>query len=534
MNEIVAREARGEDIDAIREIFRSSYGDDYPYQYFYDTEWLKHSIYGGDMVMVVAEERKSGAILGTGSVVFDIGAHSDLIGEFGRLAVSPEARGRGVGKTIMEGRVRLIENRLHAGVVDNRTNHPYSQRISRDFGFAPVGFLPLKHRFQLRESIAMFARHFGPALRLRSNHPKVISEVAPIADIAMSNMGMEPDAIVDESTAAYPHDDDFELSEFEADGMPSLLRIERGRVREREVFGPMRLHYGFFKLATREANYIIARRPGAPRESISGALGFLHDQFEANIRIFELIAATDHSVRHLLKALLERARNADVEYIEIEVSAHAPRMQRTLAELGFLPAAYVPAMVFHEVERLDVIKMVRLLTEPLLGEIHLVDEVQPLFDAVMRGFETQAVLPQLESAISGLGMFRGLNREQARRLASAMSIDCFEPGHELFDGAGAADELFVLLDGEVAISLAGESLAHVSAGEVVGENAMLQGGDHTASARTTRETTVGVLHRSELEKLTRQRPDIGVVLYRNLAMSLGKKLRGADEALRQK
>jgi hypothetical protein len=37
------------------------------------------------------------------------------------------------------------------------------------------------------------------------------------------------------------------------------------------------------------------------------------------------------------------------------VSAHAPRMQRTLIELGFLPVAYLPALVFHDVERLDVV-----------------------------------------------------------------------------------------------------------------------------------------------------------------------------------
>jgi len=30
----------------------------------------------------------------------------------------------------------------------------------------------------------------------------------------------------------------------------------------------------------------------------------------------------------------------------LNVSTHAPRMQRTLLELGYLPAAFVPALVF--------------------------------------------------------------------------------------------------------------------------------------------------------------------------------------------
>jgi len=37
-----------------------------------------------------------------------------------------------------------------------------------------------------------------------------------------------------------------------------------------------------------------------------------------------------------------------------------------------------------------------------------------------------------------------------------------------------------------------------------------------------------VLLRDDLQDLVRQRPDIGVVLYRNLARGLGEKLRRAD------
>ena len=39
---------------------------------------------------------------------------------------------------------------------------------------------------------------------------------------------------------------------------------------------------------------------------------------------------------------------------------------------------------------------------------------------------------------------------------------------------------------------------------------------------------VGVLPRGALEQLARRRPDIGIVLYRNLAHGLGTKLRRAD------
>ena len=64
-----------------------------------------------------------------------------------------------------------------------------------------------------------------------------------------------------------------------------------------------------------------------------------------------------------------------IEYIEIDVSAHAPKMQRTLLELNFLSAAYVPAMVFHEVECLDIFRMFRLTKLQDLGPLQLVPSV---------------------------------------------------------------------------------------------------------------------------------------------------------------
>ena len=42
------------------------------------------------------------------------------------------------------------------------------------------------------------------------------------------------------------------------------------------------------------------------------------------------------------------------------------------------------------------------------------------------------------------------------------------------------------------------------------------------------DVKAAVLRRQDLEELVRQRPDIGVVLFRNLARGLGEKLRRSD------
>ena len=152
----------------------------------------------------VAVDEATGKILGTGSVILEVGAYADLTGEFGRLAVLPEARNRGIGKLLMEERLRRVEERLQLGLIEGRTAHPYTLKIAEGHQFTPVGFLPLKWQLQNRESIVLLARHFGNALERRKNHPRLVPEAYPLACLALENCGVKPDTIVDEEAAAYP------------------------------------------------------------------------------------------------------------------------------------------------------------------------------------------------------------------------------------------------------------------------------------------------------------------------------------------
>ncbi len=522
------------DVPAIHAIFEAVYKGDYPYPGFFDDDWLKHSVFSDHILMLVAVDEQEN-VLGTASVVFDIGAHSDLLGEFGRLAVHPDARGRGVGKLLMRKRLEYVRSRLHVAVVENRTAHSLSQRISLGQGFAPVGFHPLSNLFHRRESIALFTQHFGSALSLRCNHPHIVPEAAALAAMAMGNCGLTFDAIVDEQSAPYPHDDDFQLHDLTADGLPTLLRIERGRLHRREIFGPMRLHYGFFMLSRRHATYLLACRPTeSDCPPVAGAIGYIHDAAEKAVRIFELIAPTNEPVRFLLEHLLHKCRNEwDVDYVTVDVSAHAPRMQRTLLELGLLPVAYVPAMVFHDVERLDVVRMARLLVPLDLGTVELIPPMRAIADVVLRAFRRQAVVPALSRTLNSLRLFAGLNEEQAERVAGACAVVRYRAGETLFAAGDAPDALHLVIEGRVRVDVGTppRAVGEVGAGESLGEVALLTGEQHSAGATAVEDSLLAALTRADLADLIRLRPDVGVVLYRNLAEGLGRKLQRLDEAL---
>ncbi len=517
------REAREEDVGQIREIFLAVYGADYPHHEVYDELWLKRSVFTDDALILVAEETDSGRVIGTASVLFDFGAHSDLVGEFGRLAVHPDYRRLQVGKLLMEKRLEAIQNRLHVGLVVARTVHPFAQQISLAHGFIAVGFLPLKHFFRHRESFALLARYFGDALALRRNNPRIIPEAYALANLVMSQPPLTPDFIVDEESAPYPAGGDYAIEQLQAEGYPALLRIERGRVRNREIFGPMRLDYGFFKLQARQTSYFLARSRG----HIVGAVGYTMDPVERTVRVFELISLADDVVRFLLAELERKCREEmDIEYIEIDVSAYAPRMQRTLLELNFLPVAYVPAMVFYQVERLDIVKMARLNKLQDLGPLRLTEPVQAVADVVMRGFSSRVIAPRMARAITEIPLFHGMTSEQATRLAGACSLREVRAGERLFTESDPADRLYIVLQGQVSIrgGAPPATIGAVRTGEVCGEVSLLSAKPHSATATAEGPVEAAELLQRDLADLIRRRPDIGVIIYRNLAVGLGEKL----------
>lgn len=522
------REATEADVPAIADIFSAVYGHEYPYQHFYDHGWLKASVYGEGVLMLVAEEE--GKVLGTASVMCELGATSDLLGEFGRLVVHPDGRGKGLGRALMEARLEHVRDRLHVGVVEARCVHPFAQRISASSGFSAVGFLPNKHAIIGRESVAYLARYFGDALELRKNHPRIIPEVYPLAALALESVGLGADVIVDESSPAYPVSSDFSLDSLKDRGYSSLLRMERGRVKNREIFGPMRLQYGFFKMKASQASYLLARSG----DRIMGALGFIRDDFEQVVKVFELISTTDAVIRFLLKELEEKCRKDwQAQYVEIDVSAHAPRMQRTLMQLGFMPVAYIPAMVFDEVERLDVVRMVRLPESVELGALQLIPDVQRFCDLAMRGFATQRIAPQIRRAAHATALFEGLDKDQLTRLAGACRVGVFSAGAPLFCEGDSSDRMMLILEGKAAV-LKGEPgvrIGEVGPGETLGELSLLTRKTRSASAVAETELEAAILDYRELEQLIRLRPDIALALYRNLAVGLGQKLKRASESL---
>ena len=510
------------DLPAVRHLFYRSYGEDYPYKEFYSDEWLKRSIYQDSYLFLLAEV--DGKVAGTASVYFEVGAYADLCGEFGRLAVDPEYRGRRIGSALMEERLKFAERRLHFGLAECRTAHPYAQRISEKFDLRPIGFLPQKVLLRQRESLVLMAKLFGPAQELRSNNPRVIPEVFFLGQLALQNLGLRNDLIAVEDADGYPIGAGFQVEELSESVLPYLLRIERGRLSRRHVFGNLQLSYGLFLLESRNSRYLVAREDGR----IVGAIGFTFDPIGRIIKVLELIDLRDDVAGFLLKELDAWAQAVyQADYVEITVSAYWPDIQRTLSNLGFVPVAYCPSFVFHEVERLDIVKMAKLYVPLDIDHAELTEASREIFELVRRGFEEKRLGIAVNETTRGMAIFQGLEEGELSKIAGLCSVIEKPAGSVVLTAGERGDVFYMVMEGSMDIlGPDGTSLiGAVRAGDFLGEISLVSQQPYTATARAATDVKLVALKYQDFEHLINRYPRIGMRIMRNIAISVGEKLR---------
>lgn len=514
------------DLPAVRELFYSSYGEEYPYKEFYNDEWLKRSIYQDSYLFLLAEI--GNRVVGTASVYFEVGAYSDLCGEFGRLAVAPEARSQGVGTALMNARLEFAEKRLHFGLAECRTAHPYAQRISEKFGLRPIGFLPQKVLLDQRESLVMMAKTFGPAHELRSNNPRVIPEVFLLGQLALQNLGLRNDLIAVEDTDGYPIGANFRVEELSESVLPYLLRIERGRLSRRHVFGNLQLSYGLFMIESRNSRYLVARE----EDKIVGAIGFTWDNIGRSIKVLELIDLRDDVAGFLLKELDLWAQHVyRVEYLEITVSAYWPNIQRTLSNLGFVPVAYCPSFVFHAVERLDTIKFAKVYIPLNIDNVVLTDASRDIFELVRKGFEEKRLGIAVNETTRQMAIFQGLEEGELAKIAGICQVLNYPAGKVVLRAGERGQVFYMVMEGRMDVFTGNDStlVGHVRAGDFLGEISLVAQQPYTATAVAATDVKLIALQYNDFEALINRYPRIGLKIMRNIAISVGEKLRNLDE-----
>jgi predicted RND superfamily exporter protein len=124
-------------------------------------------------------------------------------------------------------------------------------------------------------------------------------------------------------------------------------------------------------------------------------------------------------------------------------------------------------------------------------------------------------------------LFAGLRETQARIIALMASLRRFPKGHRLFHAGESGDEMYVVIDGELLVSLRTERgevrFGTCKRGDAVGEVALFHG-QRTADVQALTDVRLLRLTHASLERIRRRYPRIGAQLYRNLSYILADRV----------
>lgn len=377
------RLVRVSDITDLAKLFRLNYGDDYPYPEVYDGSLINRCIYTDNIICVVVEEK--GEAVASGALILDYGNYDDQVGEIGRLVVNPEYAGQGLGTGIINALLEAAADNVEFVVGETRTEHSFSQSRVERAGLVSFGFVPQYHSLnERRESAVLYGKLLGNGESLRSKDtPHVIPEVAPLAHRVLSSMGLRANLSIVDECLPYPAAAAHAMRALDRLWLGELTRMKYGRLIEPLIFGPVSLEHGYSFIRRRNAEYLVAvdkdQRP-------VGSVGY---QYTVNkiLRGIELVAEREELIGGLCRTLVEKANELGAELVEVNVSAYDARLQRTFFNHGFRPAAYAPAMVFHNTERLDVVKMVKLNIPYEPGNMKLTEKAKEMVSIVKAGFK---------------------------------------------------------------------------------------------------------------------------------------------------
>ena len=377
------RTLKESDIPAVINLYKLNWGNDYPYPQFYDEDWYKYGIYSDHIVWLVIEEDNQ--VVGSGAINLDYGDYNDQIGELGRVVMHPRYQRKGFARRIVAALVEATHENVEFAFGDARTIHPASQMLMESSNFTAVGFAPQRNVVgDERESFILYANLYGNGRLLRSDEPpQVIPEIAPLARQVLGTMGFSTALSVVNECPSYPNEAICTTQPMTRDSLVRLARIEHGRLVEPLLFGGVSLDQGVSFIRRRNAVYLMAMDEN---EHPVGAVGYQQDKTSQIVKGVELVALKKEFRGHLCGSLIQAAEGLGAKIIEVNVSAYDVRLQRTFAERGFYAVAYLPAMVFHGTQRLDVIKMLKLSIPYCPGKMTLTEKAMAIFSIVEMGF----------------------------------------------------------------------------------------------------------------------------------------------------
>ena len=139
--------------------------------------------------------------------------------------------------------------------------------------------------------------------------------------------------------------------------------------------------------------------------------------------------------------------------------------------------------------------------------------------------KTSAIRSQKYEVLGNSFLFRNLSTAHLEKIVSLSRVMLLPAQQVVFETAATGEEMFVVLNGRLKISITNRDgrevvLGAIGPGEIVGELAMLDGRGRSATATTLIPCELLVIHRRDFMPFLEQNPKVAIDLINVLALRL--------------
>jgi CRP/FNR family cyclic AMP-dependent transcriptional regulator len=127
--------------------------------------------------------------------------------------------------------------------------------------------------------------------------------------------------------------------------------------------------------------------------------------------------------------------------------------------------------------------------------------------------------------LANVSLFRACTRAELDAIVSLTTLIDVPAGRVLCTQGEGGDEFFVIVEGEVTVSVDGQPVATLGPGDFFGEMALLDGGPRVATVTTATPGRLLVLIRPEFNGLLERAPTV----CHRILIGLGHRLRQATQ-----
>jgi len=121
-------------------------------------------------------------------------------------------------------------------------------------------------------------------------------------------------------------------------------------------------------------------------------------------------------------------------------------------------------------------------------------------------------VPADPSDLASLPLFASLSQSELAEVAAWFETKEVGPGVRLVGEGATGHSFFVICEGEVAVTAAGEEIGTLGAGDFFGELALFEAGRRTATVTTTAPSRVLVLFGNDFVRLRARYPGVSAEL----------------------